>query len=198
MSGLTQLYVLKKDGYKDEKQETHTGAERMERMIQAAMSDGLCQWGIWKVNVFPLRKISFSFLFLWSLSAFFFSSLEFPSLLSFRSYVLFLFYVCFHLSCVFAPFFSILFFFCCCFSTILYDHSTIFFIVVLYFSLSPIAFFFFVFLFLFSPFLLYSTLNLLLPLIHLTNSLYSQVRSPIRSTMLLGGKGHIFKVLIVH
>lgn len=72
MSGLTQLYVLKKDGYKDEKQETHTGAERMERMIQAAMSDGLCQWGIWKVNVFPLRKISFSFLFLWSLSAFFF------------------------------------------------------------------------------------------------------------------------------
>lgn len=43
MSGLTQLYVLKKDGYKDEKQETHTGAERMERMIQAAMSDGLCQ-----------------------------------------------------------------------------------------------------------------------------------------------------------
>lgn len=162
----------------------HTGAERMERMIQAAMSDGLCQWGIWKVNVFPLRKISFSFLFLWSLSAFFFFiGVSFPSLIQVLCLVSLL-WVFPSLLCLRSLLFHQFFFFCC-FSTILYDHSTLFFIVVLYFSLSPIAFFFFVFLFLFSPFLLYSTLNLLLPLIHLTNSLYSQVRSPIRRTMLL-------------
>lgn len=138
---------------------------------------------------FPFSLISFCI---------FFSSLEFPSLLSFTSYVLFLFYVCFHLSRVFTPFFFILFFFFAA-AFLLFRTTTLLFsfIVILYFSLSPIAFFFFVFLFLFSPFLLYSTLNLL-PLIHLTNSLYSHVRSPIRRTMLLWGKGHIFKVLIVH
>lgn len=127
MSGLTQLYVLKKDGYKDEKQETHTGAERMERMIQAAMSDGLCQWGIWKVNVFPLRKISFSFLFLWSLSAFFFLHWSFLPFSHSRLMSCFSF-MCVSISPVSSlPSFSSFFFFCCCFSTLSYDHSTLFF-----------------------------------------------------------------------
>lgn len=138
---------------------------------------------------FPFSLISFCIFF-------FFIGVSFPSLIHVLCLVsllcVFPSLPCLH-SLLFHPFF----FFAAAF--LLFRTTTLLFsfIVILYFSLSPIAFFFFVFLFLFSPFLLYSTLNLL-PLIHLTNSLYSHVRSPIRRTMLLWGKGHIFKVLIVH
>lgn len=153
-STLVQLFILRMEGYKAENTETSSRQQKKRgEWIQAAMFYCLCQLGISKVNVYPLWKFSlFSFCFILFAC---FSLLKFPSLPPFSHLFSF---PCLSITfCIFSLFFFSVFFFFLLplFSYFLLQLSSF---LILYFSLSTYRLSWFSSFFVFSPFLLYSSL----------------------------------------